>query len=180
MDKKQFRAYAKNIRQNVINTDNKTKCILKNLTLLAEFSDAKTVFSYMNIQSEVPTFAINEYILQQKKTLALPKVYEKSMKFHLVKNLKNDTQKGAFNVLEPSSNLPILEKFDVILVPAVAYSQDGFRLGYGAGFYDKYLSNKKGVFVGVCFDEQIFPQIPKETFDIKMDFIVTPTKIVTI
>lgn len=178
MDKKEFRKYAKNIRQNVINTQEKTNCILKNLVVLEEYQNAKTIFSYMSIQTEVSTTCINKHILDEKKTLALPKVYDKSMEFKKVLNLAVDTEKGSFNVLEPIENLPVVDNFDVILVPAVAFCKRGYRMGYGAGFYDKYLCNKRGKFIGICFDEQIFDSIPIDEFDVKMDILVTPTQII--
>lgn len=176
MDKKTFRQHAKNVRKNAFSKNSAE--ILKNLQKIPEFSCANTIFSYVNTQTEVITLDVNQYILNKKKTLALPKVYGKSMEFHKVFNLENDLISGSFNILEPLYNLPKIYDFDVILVPAVAYSMGGYRLGYGAGFYDKYLENKKGVFIGICFDVQIFNEIPKDEFDIKMDFLVTDTQII--
>lgn len=173
--KSEFRKKAKIIRQNVLNKNNKTKSILKNLISMPEYQNAQTIFSYMSIQSEVETFDINAEILRKKKTLALPKVYLKSMEFHSVCDLESDTCKGAFGVLEPKEQMPVIEKFDLILVPAVAFCKQGFRMGYGAGFYDRYLSGKKGIFIGICFDEQIFDEIPKDEFDVKMHYLVTPS-----
>lgn len=177
LEKNEFRANAKKIRQNVINPLDKSKSILNSLINLPEFQNADTVFSYMSINTEVCTKTINPYILDEKKTLALPKVLNKSMEFFQVTNIENDVCKGFFNILEPKENLPKTKNFDVILVPAVAFSKIGHRIGYGAGFYDRYLSDKNGIFIGIAFDEQIFKSIPIDEFDIKMDILVTPTQI---
>ncbi|MFI3227470.1 MAG: 5-formyltetrahydrofolate cyclo-ligase [Clostridia bacterium] len=176
--KSEFRQKAKIIRQNVIYNDIKTNSILKNLLSTPEYQASEVIFSYMNIKTEVSTLEINQKILADKKSLALPKVYGELMKFHKILDLKNDTIEGAFKILEPKINLDILNNFDIILVPALAFSKKGYRLGYGAGFYDKYLQNKKGIFIGICFDEQIFDEIPRDKFDIQMDLLITPTKII--
>ncbi|MFR8600866.1 MAG: 5-formyltetrahydrofolate cyclo-ligase, partial [Clostridioides difficile] len=70
---------------------------------------------------------------------------------------------------------------DVVIVPAVAYDIHCYRLGYGGGFYDRFLENlrKDAITIGIAFDFQIFDSIPKETHDAQLDYIVTETRIIT-
>lgn len=174
MTKQNLRKIAKECRKNIENPLQKELEILSNLKKIDAFENSHIIFSYMNIQTEVHTLQINDFIIKNK-TLALPKVYDNIMKFKNISDLKKDTLKGAFNILEPLENLSNADIFDIILVPALAFSKNGHRLGYGAGYYDKFLENKKGIKIGVCYDEQIFEQIPYDNFDITMDFVVTPS-----
>jgi 5-formyltetrahydrofolate cyclo-ligase len=87
---------------------------------------------------------------------------------------------GKFGVREPDTTgaeIP-LEKFNLILVPGVAFDLSGTRLGRGRGFYDRLLAGAAGIKCGVCYDGQLFPEIPAEPHDAKVDFILTPSKLV--
>jgi len=87
---------------------------------------------------------------------------------------------GKFGVREPDSTgtrVP-LEKFNLILVPGMAFDLKGHRLGRGQGFYDRLLGAAAGIKCGVCHDGQLFPEIPAEPHDVKVDFILTPSKLV--
>ena len=81
---------------------------------------------------------------------------------------------------EPASGCPEipLEKFDLILVPGVAFDLSGNRLGRGKGFYDRILAEASGIKCGVCHDFQLLEKIPAEPHDAKVDFILTPARCV--
>ena len=80
-------------------------------------------------------------------------------------------------ILGPS-DLAIKVTPDVVLVPSLAMSEDGSRLGRGKGFYDRYLSDYRGVKIGICFSMQLQTEVPTEEHDVKLDFIVTEEKII--
>ncbi|KAG2473139.1 MAG: 5-formyltetrahydrofolate cyclo-ligase [Nitrosopumilales archaeon] len=75
--------------------------------------------------------------------------------------------------MEPKDNCPVSEKLDVILVPTVAVSRNGFRLGYGYGYYDRFLAKKNLVKIALTFAKQVVKSIPHSDKDIKIDWIVT-------
>jgi len=89
---------------------------------------------------------------------------------------------GPFNIREPKpdcAKVPFVD-FDLVLVPGTAFDLRGNRLGRGMGFYDRLLAKIRGVKCGLGFDEQIAVEIPVEPHDVRMDFILTPTRCVKI
>ena len=101
-----------------------------------------------------------------------------------ITDLKNGIQYGAYNIREPKPEYsPVIDvkELDVVIVPAVAYDKDCYRLGYGGGFYDRFLENLRedAITIGIAFDLQIFDEIPKEAHDAQLDYIVTESTILT-
>ena len=81
-----------------------------------------------------------------------------------------------FKIREPISNEPYLGKIDLFIVPGVAFDINGNRLGYGGGYYDKYLKDTNASTIGICFEEQITNEIEPEEHDIKVDIVQTERK----
>ena len=118
-----------------------SKQIQKNLKRIEAYRTAQTIASYYSIGSEVKTQDIMQEIISDGKTLALPKVNGNALVFYNVKKFE-DLEEGEFGIMEPKQNCPVVDKFDIILVPAVAMTRTGQRLGYGKGFYDRFLAGK--------------------------------------
>jgi len=146
--------------------------IHQKLKRIQEFTSAKSIGSYYPIGSEVLTQNIMQDALSQGKEIYLPKVVENDLIFKKIEDLSN-LEKGNFDIMEPKDNCPVSEKLDVILVPTVAVSRNGFRLGYGYGYYDKFLTQKNLVTIALTFAKQIVKSIPHSDNDIKIDWIVT-------
>lgn len=96
----------------------------------------------------------------------------------VVADVSRDLQPGAFGVREPSATCPVwpLNRLDLALVPGVAFTLDGWRLGRGKGFYDRVLARVPSVKCGVAFDWQIVPEMPVEPHDVRLDCILTPSR----
>ncbi|MFA7232740.1 MAG: 5-formyltetrahydrofolate cyclo-ligase [Terrimicrobiaceae bacterium] len=113
----------------------------------------------------------------EDKRIALPRVSGDGLVFHWVAH-RNDLRPGSFGVPEPPSEAPPAEnEFGLILVPGLAFDPRGGRLGRGKGFYDRFLAGAGGVRAGVCFDDQVVEDVPREAHDLRMDFVVTPSSI---
>ncbi len=111
------------------------------------------------------------------KKLIFPRVDGECLRLHHVET-RTQLQLGAFSLREPVAGLPEMEKkADVILVPALAFDRSGRRLGRGGGYYDRLLGQFEGVRVGVCFEEQILPEVPSESHDVGVHFVITPAGI---
>jgi 5-formyltetrahydrofolate cyclo-ligase len=98
----------------------------------------------------------------------------------LVKNPQNDVGPGQFGIREPKAScteIP-LERLGLILVPGVAFDPHGRRLGRGRGYYDRLLAEVHGIKCGVAFDEQLVDTVPADRLDVRMDFVLTPTRCV--
>lgn len=137
-------------------------------------SGHQNFFIYCSFNKEVETKEIIDYLLKNKKNVFLPKIKDDKM-FAVKFNHKTTT--NCFGISEPVGEPEKLNSF-VSIVPALAVDVCGNRLGFGKGFYDKFLSENACVKIAICYDFQVCKDIPSEKHDVKMDCIVTPTKII--
>jgi 5-formyltetrahydrofolate cyclo-ligase len=149
-----------------------SKQIQKKLHKIEDYKRAKTIAAYFSIGSEVKTQDIIQEILSEQKALALPRVEGDEIIFCEVKKFE-DLEKGEFGIMEPKQNCPAVKKFDVILVPAVAMTRSGQRLGYGKGFYDRFLKKTKTTTVALTYSKMIVKNIPKSDGDVLIQWVVT-------
>jgi len=136
------------------------------------FRDANKIGVYYPIGSEVLTQDIMQEILSSGRELFLPKVVEDEIEFRKITDFSN-LEKGNFDIMEPKDDCPIENNLDLLLVPTVGISQDGVRLGYGHGFYDKFLSKSKVETVSLIYEKQVIKKIPHSEHDIIMNWILT-------
>ncbi|MFY9300597.1 MAG: 5-formyltetrahydrofolate cyclo-ligase [Candidatus Nitrosotenuis sp.] len=149
-----------------------SKKIQKNLKKIDAYVAAKTIACYYSIGSEVKTHGILQEVLSEGKALALPRVEGDGLVFCSVRKFE-DLEKGEFGIMEPKQNCPPLTEFDVIIVPAVAMTADGQRLGYGRGFYDRFLTGTKSPTIALAYSKTILKNIPHSKNDIRIQWIVT-------
>ena len=136
------------------------------------FHDAKKIGSYYPIGSEVLTQNIMQEILSIGKELYLPKMIEDEIEFRKITDF-SCLEKGNFDIMEPKDDCPVDNNLDLLLVPTVGISQDGVRLGYGHGFYDKFLSKNKIETISLILEKQVIKKIPRSDHDIVMNWILT-------
>ncbi len=148
------------------------------------YKEADSIFAYSDFHGEVGTLSIIEDALLKGKKVYMPKVLDtfddNGMAFFRIYST-SELISGFKGIKEPGGNGervfdPDKESNDkkLMLVPGVAFSSDGYRIGYGRGYYDKYLEGKNQFFkLGLSFSMQIVDDIPSEIHDIKMDFVVT-------
>lgn len=146
--------------------------IQKKLRKIFSFKNAQKVGVYYPIGSEIFTQDIIQELLSQNKEVFLPKVVDKNIEFRKIKDFSS-LETGSFDILEPKDDCPVDNNLDVILVPTVGISQTGVRLGYGHGFYDRFLAEHKTVTISLTLEKQIIKNIPKSPHDVIMNWIVT-------
>jgi 5-formyltetrahydrofolate cyclo-ligase len=154
-----------------------SKQIQRNLKKIEVFRNAEKVACYYSIGSEVRTLDIIQQMISEGRTMALPRVTDEELVFCAVKNFE-ELQKGEFGIMEPRKNCPIVEDFDVILVPAVAMMRTGQRLGYGRGYYDRFLSKHKTPTIALEYSRLVVRNIPKSEGDIPIHWIVTEDEVI--
>ncbi len=145
------------------------------------YKEAKGVFLYASYNNEVDTTFITEYALKDGKIVCMPKVSiqnEKLCKMNFYKiSSFSDFKEGYKGIPEPVEGLPIYDHFtenSIIIVPMVAFDDKRSRIGYGKGFYDRYLSEHKFIkIIGVAFEGQKVYDIEKNQFDISPEIIYT-------
>ena len=146
--------------------------IQKKLKKIFTFKNAQKIGAYYPIGSEIFTQDIIQELLSKSKEVFLPKVVEKNIEFRKIKDFSS-LETGSFDILEPKDECEVDNNLDVILVPTVGISQTGVRLGYGHGFYDRFLAEHKTVTISLILEKQIIKNIPKLPHDIVMNWIVT-------
>jgi 5-formyltetrahydrofolate cyclo-ligase len=149
-----------------------SKKIQKNLKKIDAYRAARAIACYYSIGSEVKTYNIIQEILSDGKALALPRVEDDELVFCNIGKLE-DLEKGEFGIMEPKQNCPTTSEFDAILVPAVAMTREGQRLGYGRGFYDRFLADKKSTTIALAYSKTILKNIPSSKNDIRVQWVVT-------
>lgn len=149
------------------------------------FKNAYSIMAYMSFRNEVDTNQIIQYSLNEDKRIIIPITQKESRTLLLseIRNPESELIPGSFGILEPLPDRirPFAkEDLDLILVPALAYDPRGFRLGYGAGYYDRFLSTleKPVPTVGLAFEIQVLSKVPIEATDIPVDYIVTENRII--
>ncbi len=148
----------------------------KRLKKINAFRDAQKIGVYYPIGSEILTQNIIQELLSYGKDVFLPKVIGKNIEFRKIIDFSS-LEKGSFDIMEPRDDCQIDNSLDVVLVPTVGISPTGVRLGYGHGFYDRFLSEHKTTTISLTLEKQIIKNIPKSEHDIIIDWIVTEDRI---
>lgn len=154
--------------------------IAQRLYGLAEYKDCSEIFCYFSKKNEISTEDIIRKALREGKKTALPVCIGDEMIFRYIGGFE-DLEKGSFGVYEPKSRCPqaIAEKSTVCIVPGLCYNGNGYRIGYGKGFYDKFLAKNPCIKIGLCYEEFIIDFVPQKN-DIPTDIIVSENKVITI
>lgn len=160
--------------------EEKSRVIQEKLYELNYYKKAKNIMFYVDTRNEVRTLdAIKKSIYLGKKVF-VPKVINKcDMLAVRIKNL-DELKQGHFGILEPVSGEIINPKeLEAVVIPGVAFDKRGCRLGYGGGYYDRFLQNLKAdaIKIALAFEFQILDELPKEEYDILMDIIITEKRI---
>ena len=132
----------------------------------------------MSLESEVDTGPLIEAALEAGKKVVVPAVVGENLRFYGMEDRKSNLAAGPYGILQPdiSQNRPFPDDcMDIILVPGVAFTSGGSRLGRGKGFYDRFLRNLPGRIkkVGLAYDFQIVADLPATPQDVPVDLIVT-------
>lgn len=137
------------------------------------YQAAKTVYGYLPYNQEVRTVPILERAIQDGKRVAVPKVYGDTMRFIYLEDFSK-VEKSSFGIPEPVADAPVAEdETALVLMPGIAFTQKGDRMGYGGGFYDRFLAEEPNhPTVALCYDFQILDSLPTEEFDIPVDMVL--------
>lgn len=180
MNKSDFR---KNIKKNrpflFSSADEKQAAdiqIFKYLTGCELIKNADIVLSYVSVRDEADTRMLLDFLLDSGKRMAAPRCRENGkMDFFLINDIDSMVL-SPYGIPEPEYNEElIINDFNgaVCIVPGLAFDKNGKRIGYGAGYYDRYLENKGIVTAGLCYSQLLFDSVPSEAHDISVDYIIT-------
>lgn len=183
---KNIREYKHNLRlqirkdRNNISQESKSKMdaeIKKQLFQTKEYQESEIIFTYVSKSNEVDTINIIKDMLQNSKRVAVPRcIPEKyGMDFYEINSL-SQLQKGCYGVLEPDPSLcrKVLDDRPCIcLVPGLSFDSQGYRLGYGKGYYDRFLATFSGYTIGLCYCACLRMELPRGYFDRPVNILIT-------
>ena len=138
-----------------------------------QYRQAKTIYGYLPYNQEVRTVPLLEQALADGKKVAVPKIYGDEMRFIYLPDL-NRVEKGYSGIPEPIEDGPLGDDpTALVLMPGMAFDEEGHRIGYGGGFYDKFLAKEPDhPTVALCYEFQIVKDLPTEEFDIPVDLVL--------
>ena len=137
------------------------------------YRNAKTIYGYLPYNQEVRTVPMLQRALREGKRIAVPKIFGDEMKFIYLEDLTR-VEKGYSGIPEPVDDGPVADdKTALVLMPGLAFDPEGHRIGYGGGFYDKFLAAEpEHPTLALCYAFQLLPQLPTEEFDIPVDCVL--------
>lgn len=156
----------------------KSQLIKQNLFSLKLYQKANCVMFYLSLPAEVSTDEMITESLNKGKRVVVPAVQGKDLIPCLLTQL-NQTQVKNFGIREPLDLNPVSKKqLELVIVPGCGFDSQGYRLGFGQGYYDRFLRDLKSKIplVGLAFELQVLKKIPHEKEDVPLDFIVTEKK----
>lgn len=140
-----------------------------------KLTEAKTVLLYYGVGQEIETKGLIQTLLDQGKTVCLPKcLADHQMEARVITSL-DDLAPDAYGIPAPGDHCPALEreKMDLILVPGLCFDSRGNRLGQGGGYYDRYLEDYEGVTIGLCREDFFQVNLPREPLDAWVRIVLT-------
>ena len=137
------------------------------------YQNAKTIYGYLPYNQEVRTVAMLEQALRDGKRVAVPKCYGDEMRFIYLTDL-SQVERGYAGIPEPIADGPEGDdETALVLMPGMAFDPQGHRIGYGGGFYDKFLAKEPNhPTLALCYDFQMLPHLETEEFDIPVDTVI--------
>lgn len=180
MNKTELRKKYKTIRVEVEDRDAKSHIIASKLFNLDMFKSCGDIFLYYNYGTEVSTAEILKESLHLGKKVAYPKCADKdgNMEFYYIDSV-SELYEGMYGIYEPEysvSKTAIPSDDSLIIVPGLAFDMYGYRLGYGKGYYDRYLSLYPCKTVGISFSECLCKKLPHSDYDFKINCLITDEK----
>lgn len=147
------------------------------------YKKAKTIMTFVSTPAEVNTHKFIEKAIKDGKVITVPiTVAEtKELKPSQIKSL-DELEIGFYDILSPKKEFIRYvdpDQIDLVIVPGLGFEKSGYRVGYGGGYYDRFLSKLPNVIkLAIAFDLQILDEVPKEDFDIPVDYIYTEDRII--
>ena len=182
MDKNEVRQLIKAYRQKLTDEDVKiqSRLIIDRLKKSDIYKTSENVFLYISYNREVDTYMLLSQCFMDGKKVYAPKVLSKTdMEFYCLSDV-NDLESGYMGIMEPSDSCEKANtRNGLFIMPGLAFDYDFHRIGYGGGFYDRYLSEDNTfIKAALAFDFQLLESIPYEEHDLKPDYIITQTQFI--
>ena len=186
-EKANLRRYIQRLRdrQSIGEVQQKSEDITDQVLLLHEYVQARGIACYVSKDTEVDTRVLIRHALDHGKRVLIPVVKKGDMDlfFSEIKDLGKELMPGTFGILEPKPEFvreTSLDTVDLIFVPGIAWDRDGYRLGWGRGYFDRVIKRlpQHVRSVGLAFNLQLINRVPRDQFDLPVDMVVTESRVV--
>ena len=176
MDKKALRREigAKKRALSAEQIESRSAVLAEKLFATEQYRNAKSLYAYLSFNQEVRTNPIIDRAWADGKRVAVPKVVGDGMVFIWIDSFDKLAPQGAFHIMEPIENGPIAnDESALILMPGLAFDPEGHRVGYGGGYYDRYLAAQPHhPTVALCFDFQMYDHLDVDDYDVPADLVI--------
>lgn len=175
MDKKELRAQIRQKKRAMTadQIDTASRKLMEKFCSTDYYRNARTIYGYLPYNQEVCTVPILEQAIRDGKTVAVPKVYGETMRFIVLEDL-SQVETGYAGIPEPVADAPVAgDPTALVLMPGLAFDASGNRMGYGGGFYDRFLAQEpEHPTVALCYGFQMVASIPTDSYDIPVDLVL--------
>jgi len=176
--KNNLREESKNIRRCLPPQEKRKKddLILQRLIANPQYKKCDILLTFVSTPIEVDTIKIINKAFEDKKQVFVPRCIPEQLEMEFCKiNSINDLEKGTFSVLEPKNYCQQANSFpnSICIVPGLVFDMKGYRLGYGKGYYDRFLKNYYGFKIGICYSNCIKNRLPHGRYDKKIHLLIT-------
>ena len=174
MNKKELRAQVRQQKRAMTESqiEEKSRALAEQFFRTEAYCSASSIYGYLPYNQEVRTVPILEQALRDGKRVAVPKCYGDEMRFIWMEDLSR-VEKGYAGIPEPIDDGPVADdETALVLMPGMAFDPQGHRIGYGGGFYDKFLAREAHPTLALCYDFQVFEKLETEEFDIPVDWVL--------
>lgn len=160
----------------------KSRAITARLLTLPEFTASRSVFAYVSFRGEVETLDLLAHCLKKGVAVSVPLTLpaEHRLLAHAITNMNQDLSPGYCSIPEPLPTLPLVDpaSIEVAVIPGSVFDTRGGRLGYGGGYYDRFLHSAapQALRIGLAFDLQVVAAVPLESHDQQLDYLITETR----
>lgn len=156
----------------------KDKAILNRLAKFKIFRDSKEFFTYLSHKGEVSTDLLIDKFFGKKKII-VPKVRNSKICLFELKD-KYQFEKGRFGIREPKVCLPKKnwKEIDIAIIPGIAFDKSGHRIGFGRGYFDKFLKKLHCTTIGLAYELQIIDKVPAQPYDVPVEYIITERRLI--
>lgn len=162
-----------------------SKLIESSLFSLDLYKNSSVIMTYVNFGNEVITENIIRHSLNLEKTIGVPITIPKTRELIVseLRDFDKELEVGVYNILTPKKEY-IREikpsKIDLVLVPGIAFDRKGYRVGYGGGYYDRFLCkiNENAITIALAFSMQLIDSVPKGYYDLPVDYILTEKELI--
>ena len=175
MNKKELRKSIRDMKRAMTEAQiqEKSEALTRLFLQSEEYRNARSIYGYLPYNQEVRTVPLLTQALREGKRVAVPKCYGEEMRFLWMEDL-SQVEKGYAGIPEPVADGPVADdETALVLMPGMAFDQEGHRIGYGGGFYDKFLAREGNhPTLALCYDFQVVSHLETEEFDIPVDKVL--------